>query len=58
MYTRESTAIQICVPNKLEKLRLNNYVESSRYFTEFKKLINELTSVGVTVTHREELNYM
>jgi len=58
MYTRESTAIQICVPNKLEKLRLNDYEGSSRYFTEFEKLINEWKSVGAIVTHREKLKYM
>jgi len=58
MYTRESTAIQICVRNKLEKLRLNDYEESSTFFTEFGKLINELKSAGATVTQREKLNYM
>jgi len=57
-YTRESTAIQIYVPNKLEKLRLYDYGVSSRYFTEFEKLINELKSAGATATHREKLNYM
>jgi len=58
MYTRESTAIQICVRNKLEKLRLNDYEESSTFFTEFEKLINELKSAGTTVTQREKYNYM
>jgi len=57
MYTRESTAIQICVRNQLEKLKLNDYEDSSTFFTEFEKLINELKSAGVTVTQREELNY-
>jgi len=55
---RESTAIQICVRNKLEKLRLNDYDESSIFFTEFEKLINELKSAGAPVTQREKLNYM
>jgi len=58
MYIRESTAIQICVRNKLKKLRLNDYEESSTFFTEFEKLINELKSAGATVTQREKLNYM
>jgi len=59
MYTRESTATQICVRNKLEKLRLKDYEESSTFFTEFEKLINELKSVaGATITEREKLNYM
>jgi len=56
MYMRESTAIQVCVRNKLEKLRLNYYEESSTFFTEFKKLTNELKCAGATVTQREKLN--
>jgi len=58
MYTRESSAIQICVRNKLEKIRLKDYEESSTFFTEFEKLINELKGAGATVTEREKLNYM
>jgi len=56
MYTRELTAIQMC--NKLEKLRLKEYEESSTFFTEFEKLINELKSAGATVTQRKKLKYM
>jgi len=55
---RESTAIQIYVCNKLEKLRLKNYEESRTFFTEFEKLINELKNAGTTVMQREKLNYM
>ncbi|KYN30750.1 Copia protein [Trachymyrmex septentrionalis] len=58
IYTRESTAIQICVRNKLEKIKLKDYEESSTFFTEFEKLINELKGAGATVTEREKLNYM
>jgi len=58
MYTRESIAIQICGRNKLEKLKLNDYEESSTFFTEFEKLINELKSAGAIVAHREKLNDM
>jgi len=42
MHTRESMAIQIYARNKQEKLRLKDYEESSTFFTEFEKLINEL----------------
>jgi len=42
LYTRDSAAIQICILNKLEKLWLNDYEESSTFFAEFEKLINEL----------------
>jgi len=58
MYTRESSAIQICVRNKLEKIRLKDYEESSIFFTEFEKLINELKGADSTVTEKEKLNYM
>jgi len=57
MYTIES-AIQICVRNKLEKLRLNDYEESSIFFTELEKLINALKNFGVTMTQRKKLNCM
>jgi len=58
MYTRESTAIQICVQNKLKKLRLSDYEESSTFFAEFEKFINELKSAGAIVTQREKVNHM
>jgi len=58
MYSRESTAIQICVRNRLEKIKLQDYDDSSVYFTDFEKLINELKSSGATVTEKEKLNYM
>jgi len=58
MYVCERIEIQICVRNKLEKLRLKDYEESSTFFTEFEKLINELKSAGATVTQRKKLNYM
>jgi len=44
-------------PYKLETLRLKDYKESNTFFTEFEKLINELKSVGATVTEREKLKY-
>jgi len=58
MYLRESTAIQISVRNKLERLRLNNYEESSTFFIELEKLINELKNAGAIVSQREKVNYM
>jgi len=51
MYLRESTAIQISVRNKLEELRLNDYEESSTFFIEFEKLINELNNGGAIVSY-------
>jgi len=37
---------------------LNNYEESSTFFIEFEKLINELKNDGAIVSHREKVNYM
>jgi len=56
MYLRESTATQISVLNKLERLRLNDYEESSTFFIDFGKLINELNNAGAIVSRR--VNYM
>lgn len=58
IYLRESTAIQICARNKLEKIKLKEYEDSNTFFTDFEKLINELKGVGATITEREKLNYM
>jgi len=58
MYLEESTAIQISVRNKLERLRLNDYEESSTFFIEFEKSINELKNAGAIVSQREKVNYM
>jgi len=40
MYLRESSAIQISVRNKLERLKLRDYEEASTFFIVFEKLIN------------------
>lgn len=58
MYLKESTALQICVRNKLEKVKLKDFEDSSVFFTEFEKLINDLKSAGANVTEQEKLNYM
>ncbi|KAK9703336.1 Zinc knuckle [Popillia japonica] len=58
LYLTESTALQICIRNKLEKLRLKDFEESSVFFTEFEKLVNELKSAGANVIQKEKLSYM
>lgn len=55
---KESTALQICVRNRLEKIKLNDYEYSSSFFTDFEKLINELNNSGANVSEKEKLNYM
>ena len=58
MYLRESTALQICIRNKLEKIKLQDYTESSEFFSEFEKLVIELKDSGATLKEKEKLNYM
>jgi len=58
IYTKKSFGIQMRVHNKLRKMRLMDYEESSMFFMEFDKLIKELKNAGATITEREKLNYM
>jgi hypothetical protein len=58
MYLRESTALQICVRNKLDKLKLKDYTETSEFFSNFEKLIIELRNAGAKVPEKEKLNYL
>ena len=57
-YLRESTALQICVRNKLEQIKLKDYSDSSEFFSAFEKLIIELKNAGAKVTEKKKLNYL
>ena len=50
--------MQICVRNKLEKLKLRNYTEANEFLSEFEKLIIKLKNSGATVSEPEKLNYL
>ena len=56
LYLRESTALQICVRNRLDRLRF--YTEVSEFYNEFEKLIIELKNAGATIDKKEKLNYI
>lgn len=58
LYLEKSTALQICIRRKLDTLKFSDYTETSEFFSEFEKLINELKSAGATVTEREKMDYM
>ena len=58
LYLRESTALQICVRNRLERLKLKDYTETSEFYSEFEKLMIELKNAGATVNESEKLNYL
>lgn len=58
MYLRESTALQICVRNQLESLKLSEFTDSTEFFSSFEKLVIDLKNAGATVSEKEKLNYM
>uniref|UniRef100_A0A2S2R071 Copia protein n=1 Tax=Sipha flava TaxID=143950 RepID=A0A2S2R071_9HEMI len=58
MYLKESTALQIIFRNKLEKIRLNDFRESSVFISDFEKSVNELKAAGATITEKEKLHYL
>ena len=55
---KESTALQLCIRRRLDMMRLKDFEESSSFFAEFEKTINELKSAGANVSEREKLDYM
>ena len=58
LYLCKSTALQISVRNKLDRLRLRDFTEISEFYSEFEKLIIELKNAGATVNETERLNYL
>lgn len=58
LYSKESTALQIVCRNKLEKLRLKDYSDSAKFFSDFEKAVNELKAACAKVTEKEKLNYI
>ena len=58
MYLKTSTSLQICMRNRLDRLRLKNFENSSAFFHEFEKLINELKGAGATIKEPEKLDYL
>lgn len=58
LYSKESTALQIVCRNKLDKLRLKDYSDVSKFFTDFEKTVNELKAAGAKITEKEKMNYM
>ena len=58
MYLKESTALQIVCRNRVEKMRLANYSDSTLFFGELEKTVNEFKSAGAKVSEKEKLNYM
>lgn len=58
LYSKESSALQIVIRNKLDRLRLKDYDDSQTFFSDFEKLINDLKSAGGKVDEREKLAYI
>jgi len=57
IYLKKSTA-QICTRNRLDRMKLKDFEESSTFFSEIEKIINQLKSAGAAVNEREKLDYM
>ena len=58
LYIEESTALQIVTRNKLKRLKLKDFDDSSDFFSEFKKLTIELKNAGAKLTEKEKMNYL
>ncbi|KAF2892764.1 hypothetical protein ILUMI_13408 [Ignelater luminosus] len=58
MYLKKSTALQIVCRHNLETVKPSNYSDTSLYFDDFEKAVNELKQAGAAVTEQEKLNYM
>ena len=58
LYLKESTALQIIVRNRLDKLKLKDYDNSDLFFLEFEQLINKLKAAGATLKESEKLDYL
>lgn len=57
-YLKESTAFQIICRNKLENMKLKSYSNSTEFFNDFEKAVNELKAAVAKVTEKEKLYYM
>ena len=51
-YTKESTALQIICRNRIEKMKLNRYSNTTTFTNEFEKAINELSAAGAKITEQ------
>lgn len=58
IYTQQSSSQQVSVRNKLAKMKLKDFEESSDFFIEFEKSINDLKNAGVVMTEIEKLSYL
>jgi len=58
LYWKVSNVLQICMRNKLDGMRLKDYEDAAKFFTDFEKTINELKSAGGRLNEQEKLNYM
>ena len=57
-YLKKSSGSIVNIRNKLGRMKLKDYEDSSKFFIEFEKNINDLRSAGVRLDESEKLNYM
>lgn len=58
MYLKESTALQIVCRNRLESVKLKDFMDVTSFFDEFEKASNEVKAAGGIITEQEKLRYM
>lgn len=58
LYLKESSVLQICVRNKLDRMKQKDFEDSSSFFIEFEKTIYDLKNAGGKIDEREKFNYM
>ena len=57
MYLKESS-LQICIKNKLDRMKLKDYEDSNTFFPEIVRQINDLKGAGATVKEPVKLSYI
>lgn len=58
IYSKTSTSLQIVIRNKLDRLKLKDFENSTVFFNEFEKLTNELKAAGASIKAQEKFDYM
>ena len=55
---KESKTIQLCIRNKLDKMKLKDYEDSNTFFIDFEKTINDLRAACANIDEQEKLYYV
>lgn len=53
-----SSSQQVCIRNRLAKMKLKDYEDFRVFFVELEKKINDLNNTGIQVSETEKLSYL